>query len=365
MADATVVENESTYGGVINVPSTVSRGTGITVRRAITMALARALSDDESVIIFGEDVGRNGGVFRVTEGLFERFGATRVCDTPLSELSIVAMAVGASMGGLRAVGEIQFSGFLYSAFEHFVSHLSRMRARTRGRLTCPLVIRSPYGNRIHAPEHHSEANEAFFAHIPALKTVVLSTAENAYGLTLAAIRDPDPVLVFEPSVLYNSVKSEVFDDGRAMELGRCRVDREGDDITLITWGSMLYECRDAARAVEEDGISVEIIDVQTVSPLDIDTLVRSVRKTGRFAVVQEAPGFCSVASEVSAALWERIPEYIRSPSLRIAGANVGMPLYRLERDVVPNAARIALDVRSIVRSQFPFELRFAAQVGIV
>ncbi|TSC62587.1 MAG: pyruvate dehydrogenase E1 component subunit beta [Parcubacteria group bacterium Gr01-1014_48] len=355
----------SESGGVINVPVHSTRGKGThTILQAINAALAKAMELDENVVLIGEDVGKNGGVFCVTEGLWERFGDDRIKDTPLSEQAIVATATGASMGGVKIVVEIQFSGFSYSAFEHFVSHTARMRARTLGTLTCPLVVRMPYGNRIHAPEHHSEANEAFFAHIPALKIVVLSTVENAYGLTLAAINDPDPVIVFEPSVLYRSVRGNIVDDGKPMELGKCRVHQEGSDITLITWGSMLYECIDAAALVATENISVEIIDVQTISPLDIDTVVASVKKTGRFAVVQEAPSFCSVASEVTAQLWERISEYIRAPSVRIAGANVGMPLYRRENLVVPNALRIALDIRSIIKVEFPFEMPFAAYAGM-
>ncbi len=353
-------------GGVINVPVHRMRGEGThTLQKAITAALAKAMELDQNVILMGEDIGKNGGVFRVTEGLWERFGDDRVKDTPLSELAIIAMAIGASMGGIKSVAEMQFSGFCYSAFEQFVSHMARMRARTLSTLTCPLVVRMPYGNRIHAPEHHSEANESFFAHIPALKTVILSTAENAYGLMLAAINDPDPVVVFEPSVLYRSVRGTIVDDGTSTQIGKCRVHEEGRDITLITWGSMLYECIDAAALVAAKNISVEIIDVQTISPLDIDTIVTSVKKTGRFAVVQEAPSFCSVASEITAQIWERIPEHIRAPSIRIAGANVGMPLYRRESEVVPSAVRIALDIRSICKTEFPFELPFAAHAGIV
>lgn len=353
-------------GGVINVPVHRTRGEGAhTLQQAITLALGRALTSDERVMLIGEDIGRNGGVFRVTEGLWERFGDERVRDAPLSELAIVATAIGASMGGVRAVAEIQFSGFVYNAFEHFVSQMARMRARTLSTLTCPLVVRMPYGGRIHAPEHHSEANEAFFAHIPSLKTVVLSSAENAYGLTLAAISDPDPVLVFEPSVLYRSVRGNVVDDGTPLALGMCRVHQEGTDITLITWGSMLYECSDAAALVAGEHISVEIVDVQTISPLDIDTIVASVKKTGRFAVVQEAPSFCSVASEITAQIWERIPEYLVAPSRRIAGANVGMPLYLREQEVIPNALRIAYDVRAMMKAEFPGALPFSLSAGIV
>lgn len=352
-------------GGVINVPIHRMRGEGShTLQKAITTALARAMELDTRVILMGEDIGKNGGVFRVTEGLWEKFGGDRVFDTPLSELAIIAMAIGASMGGIKAVAEIQFSGFCYSAFEHFVSHMARMRARSQSTLCCPLVVRMPYGNRIHAPEHHSEANEAFFAHIPSLKTVILSTTENAYGLTLAAINDPDPVIIFEPSILYRSVKGSITDKSPVYEIGKCRIHQKGTDITLITWGSMLYECADAATLVETENISVEIIDVQTVSPLDIDTIVASVKKTGRFAIVQEAPSFCSVASEISAQIWERIPDHVLAPSMRIAGANVGMPLYRRENQVVPSALRIALNIRSIVKAEFPFELPFAALSGI-
>lgn len=352
-------------GGVINVPITRTRGEGShKLLEAINAALAWELEHDSRVMLLGEDIGRNGGVFRVTKGLWEKFGDDRVIDTPLSEQAIIAATIGCSMGGLKPVAEMQFDGFSLNAFEHFVSHMARMRARTLSTLSCPLVVRMPYGNRIHAPEHHSEAYEAFFAHIPSLKTVILSTARNAYGLTLAAMRDPDPVIVFEPSFIYRSVKGDVIDDGTAMEIGKCRIEKEGKDITLITWGSMLYECMDAAVLVATENISVEIIDVQTISPLDIDTIVASVKKTGRFAVVQEAPSFCSVASEIAAQIWERIPDFIISPSIRIAGANVGMPLYRREDLVVPNALRIALDIRSIIKTEYPIELPFAAQAGI-
>jgi pyruvate dehydrogenase E1 component beta subunit len=261
----------------------------ITLVEAINLALARALADDPNVVVFGEDVGVNGGVFRATVGLQQRFGAARVFDTPLSEALIAGMAVGLAVEGLRPVAEIQFAGFAYTAIDQLLNEAGRMRHRTLGRLSCPLLLRTPCGAGIRAPEHHSESPEAMFAHIPGIRVVCPTSPRRAYGLLLAAIRDPDPVVFLEPSRLYRRDKEEVEDDGRAAPLDTCFVLREGTDVTLVTWGACVAETLQAAEQLAAEGIAAEVIDVATLKPIDFDTIVASVAKTGRCVIVTEAP----------------------------------------------------------------------------
>lgn len=307
---------------------------------AVNLALARAMQDDERVIVLGEDVGVNGGVFRATVGLQERFGPQRVLDTPLAETLIAGMSVGMAVEGLRPVFEIQFMGFIYSVVDQMISHASRLRNRTRGRLTCPMVLRAPYGGGIHAPEHHSESTEAMFAHMPGLRVVVPSSPSRAYGLLLAAIADPDPVVFLEPKRVYRLLKQDVPDNGEVLPLDVCFTLREGKDITLVTWGAMVHEVTQVADQLEKDGISAEVIDVATVKPLDMDTILKSVEKTGRCVIVHEAARHCGVGAEIAAQLAEQGLMFLMAPVQRVTGYDTVMPLYRLEQEYMPNTSRI-------------------------
>ncbi len=318
----------------------------ITLVEAINLALARALADDPNVVVFGEDVGANGGVFRATVGLQQRFGPARVFDTPLSEALIAGMAVGLAVEGLRPVAEIQFAGFAYTAIDQLLNEAGRMRHRTLGRLSCPLVLRTPCGAGIRAPEHHSESPEAMFAHIPGIRVVYPSSPRRAYGLLLAAIRDPDPVVFLEPSRLYRREKEEVEDDGRPLALDRCFVLRAGGDVTLVTWGACVLETLQAAEQLAAEGIAAEVIDVATVKPIDFDTIVASVTKTGRCVIVTEAPRTCSLASEISAEVSERALLSLLGPVVRVTGWDTVTPMARLEHLYIPGPPRICAAVRS-------------------
>src|SRR3990167_8328495 len=248
----------------------------MTLIEAINQALIYEMDQDSNVIVIGEDVGQDGGVFRATVKLLEQFGPTRVLDTPLAESMIAGLAIGMAAQGLKPVAEIQFMGFIYPAVDQIINHAARLRNRTRGRITCPLVIRTPFGAGIHAPEHHSESTEAIFAQIPGLKVVIPSSPARAYGLLLAAIRDPDPIIYLEPSRIYRLVKQVVPDNGEALPIGRCFILREGTDVTLVSWGAMLHETQKVAQQLETEGISAEVIDVATVKPLDMATILASV-----------------------------------------------------------------------------------------
>lgn len=312
----------------------------ITLIEAVTMALAHEMARDPSVIVLGEDVGVNGGVFRATAGLQEKFGAERVIDTPLDETSIAGLTVGMATQGMRPVAEAQFDGFVYPMVDHIVCHAARMRSRTRGRLSCPLVLRIPWGGGIRAPEHHSEANEAIFTNVPGLRVVMPSSPGRAYGLLLAAIRDPDPVVWFEPKRIYRQYKEEVADDGEALPLDVCFVLRDGSDVTLVTWGAQVKETLEAAEALAAEGISAEVIDVATLKPLDMDTILESVRKTGRCVVVHEAPRTAGFGAEVAAQLAERALYDLQAPVERVTGYDTHIPLFRLEMKYLPSVAKI-------------------------
>jgi pyruvate dehydrogenase E1 component beta subunit len=307
---------------------------------AVTMALARAMADDERIIVLGEDVGVNGGVFRATEGLIDRFGPERVIDTPLAELAIGGVAVGMAAAGLKPVAEIQFMGFIYPTIDQMVSHAARLRYRTRGRLTCPMVLRAPFGGGIHAPEHHSESTEAMFAHMPGLRVVIPSSPERAYRLLLAAIRDPDPVVFLEPKRIYRAVKQEVEDDGVALPLDDCFVLREGHDVTLVTWGAMVKETLAAAATLAKEGVSAEVIDVATLKPIDMETILASVEKTGRCVIVHEAALTAGFGAEIAALLAEKGLLSLVAPVMRVTGYDTIMPLPRLEAQYMPDEARI-------------------------
>jgi pyruvate dehydrogenase E1 component beta subunit len=318
----------------------------VTMIEAINLAHAWEMAHDESVVVLGEDVGVNGGVFRATAGLQERFGKDRVQDTPLAEGMIGGMSVGMAVQGLKPVAEIQFMGFIYPAFDQIVNHMSRMRHRTRGRLTCPMVIRTPHGGGIHAPEHHSEATEAMLAHVPGMRVVCPTSPARAYGLLLASIRDPDPVVFLEPVRLYRLVKQEVADDGEALPLDVCYILREGSDVTIVTWGAMTFETMRAAEQLARDGISAEVIDLATISPIDRDTILESVAKTGRLVIVHEAARNCGVGAEIAAIVAEHGLYDLQAPIQRVTGYDIVMPLFRLEYDYIPSVARIMDAVRA-------------------
>ena len=312
--------------------------------QAITAALAQALEGDERVLLLGEDIGRDGGVFRATEGLFERFGGERVLDTPLGESGIVGLAVGLAAFGLRPVAEIQFLGFLYPALDQLFTHAARLRARSRGRYTCPLVVRTPYGGGVKAPELHEESSEALFCHMPGLKVVVPSTPVTAKGLLLAAIDDPDPVLYLEPTRLYRLLREEVPDEAYRTPLGKARVARAGGELTVVAWGSMLEV---VLRAV--DGYDAEVIDLLTLSPFDRETLLASVRKTGRLLIVHEAARTGGFGAELAATVAEEAILALKAPIRRVTGYDVVLPLPLLEDINLPTVERIRAALDDLLR----------------
>ena len=320
----------------------------VTLVEAVNMALHRAMADDENVVVLGEDIATNGGVFRATVGLKEAFGFKRVMDTPLAENLIAGTAIGMAIQGLRPVAEFQFMGFIYAGMEQIVSHAARMRNRTRGRLHCPLVFRAPFGGGIHAPEHHSESTEALFAHIPGLRVVIPSSPQRAYGLLLAAIRNPDPVIFLEPKRIYRAVTQSVEDNGEALPLDTCFTLREGDDVTLITWGACVMETLQAADKLAEQGVSCEVIDVATVSPLDRETLLCSVAKTGRAVISHEACRNGGVGAEVAASIAEAAFLDLQAPVVRVTGYDTVMPYYRNEQYYLPQVEDIVTAVEQVI-----------------
>ncbi|MEE9543980.1 MAG: alpha-ketoacid dehydrogenase subunit beta [Rhodospirillales bacterium] len=320
----------------------------ITLVEAINMALARAMEEDDTVLMLGEDVGVDGGVFRATDGLLARFGPRRVLDTPLAEVAIAGVSVGVAAQGFRPVAEIQFMGFIYPAIDQLVNHAARLRNRTRGRLTCPMVLRAPFGGGIHAPEHHSESTEAMFAHIPGLRVVIPSSPALAYGLLLASIRDPDPVVFLEPKRIYRAVKEEVEDSGDALPLDTCFVRREGSDITFVTWGAMIQETLAAADELAAGGLSAEVIDLATLKPLDMPTILDSVEKTGRCVIVHEAALTAGFGAEIAARLAEHGLLFLQAPVVRVTGYDIVMPLSKMEHHYMPSSERIVAAARKVL-----------------
>ncbi len=316
----------------------------LTLVEAVRDGLRDELARDEDVIVMGEDVGKNGGVFRATEGLWEEFGEDRVIDTPLAESGIVGTAIGMAAYGLRPVAEIQFMGFIYPAFDQIVSHAARLRTRSRGRYTCPLVVRAPYGGGIRAPEHHSESTEAFFAHQPGLKVVIPSTPHDTKGLLISAIRDPDPVIFLEPKQIYRAFREEVPDEPYEVPIGEAAVRRDGADITAFTWGAMTRPTLEAADNLAGE-IDVEVVDLRTINPMDTDTIVESFKKTGRGAIVHEAPKTGGFGAEITATLQEEALLYQEAPVSRVTGFDTPFPLYALEDYYLPEPARIADGIR--------------------
>jgi pyruvate dehydrogenase E1 component beta subunit len=322
----------------------------ITLVEAVNLALAHELAADPRVLVLGEDVGVNGGVFRATAGLLERFGKDRVVDTPLAEGLIAGMSVGLAAQGMRPVAEIQFMGFLYPALDQLINHASRLRNRTRGRLTCPLVLRAPCGAGIHAPEHHSESTETLLAHIPGLRVVVPSSPARAYGLLLAAIRDPDPVVFLEPTRLYRLGKENVRDDGEALPLDACFVLRDGADVTLVTWGAAVRETLAVADSLAAEGVGAEVIDVATLAPLDMQTILESVEKTGRCVIVHEAARNVGVGAEIAARLADEGLLTLQAPVKRVTGYDTIVPLAKLEQRYLPQPHRIEAAVRELLEA---------------
>jgi pyruvate dehydrogenase E1 component subunit beta len=316
----------------------------LTMVQAVNLALREEMEKDDRVVLLGEDVGRDGGVFRITEGLQERFGSERVIDTPISESGIVGMAIGMAAYGLRPVAEIQFMGFIYAAFDQLVSHAGRLRSRSRSRYTCPLVVRTPYGGGIKAPELHEESTEAFFCHLPGIKVVAPSGPYTAKGLLVAALRDPDPVIVLEPTRLYRLIREEVPEGDYTVPIGRARVARSGNDVTVVAWGSMLERVMKTATPHD-----VEVIDLLTLNPFDVETVLTSVRKTGRAVIVHEAPLTGGFGAEIAATIAQEAILHLRGPVARVTAPDVVFPLPKLEDHYLPTTDRIGKAIAEVMR----------------
>ena len=312
---------------------------GLTLVDAINEALYQEMERDSRVVCLGEDVGLNGGVFRVTEGLQKVFGPDRVIDTPLSESGIMGSAIGLAMAGMRPIPEIQFEGFLGPAYDQLVNHAARFRTRTRGAIHIPMVVRVPVGGGIHAPELHSDSPEAIYAHTPGLKVVMPSTPVDAKGMLLAAIRDPDPVLFFEPKRVYRSYREQVPEEDYTIPLGQAKILAEGTDLTVITWGATVFQCLEAMDNLPED-VSIELIDLRSIAPLDIPAIVNSVAKTGRCVIVHEAPKTAGFGAEIATIIQERCFLHLKAPVQRVTGFDTVMPYYKLEMDYLPDAKRV-------------------------
>jgi pyruvate dehydrogenase E1 component beta subunit len=319
--------------------------------QAVNLALRRAMAEDSRVLVLGEDVGVDGGVFRATEGLLQAYGPDRVLDTPVAEAAIAGVSIGLAAQGLRPVAEIQFTGFAYTCIDQLINHASRLRARTRGRLTCPLVLRAPAGGGIRAVEHHSESPEAMFAHIPGLKVVIPSSPARAYGLLLSAIRDPDPVVFLEPTRLYRAAREDVTDDGTGIPLEICIVLRSGRDLTLVSWGAMLKETLAAAERLSQEGVEAEVIDVATLKPLDSAAILDSVARTGRLVIVHEAPLTCGFGAEIAARVAGAGLMNLLAPIERVAGYDTMMPYPRTETWYMPNVDRVIAAARGAMAYQ--------------
>jgi pyruvate dehydrogenase E1 component beta subunit len=316
--------------------------------KALNSAIDIMLEEDEKVLVFGEDAGKEGGVFRVTEGLQEKYGEKRVFDAPLAESAIVGAGLGMCIGGLRPVVEIQFSGFMYPAFNQLITHVSRYRNRTRGRFQAPMVMRMPYGGMVKALELHSESMEALYAHIPGLKVVIPSTPYDAKGLLISAIEDNDPVMFLEPKRSYRAVKQEVPDGKYRIKIGKARIAHEGSDITLVAYGAMMKIAQQAVAMAKKQGISVELIDLRTIYPMDTDTVMESVKKTGRLLVTHEGPQSFGVAAELLAQAHEEAFLYLEAPPTRVTGFDTIVPLPKTEDLYYPNPERIFLEIKRLV-----------------
>jgi len=317
----------------------------LTIVQAVNLALHEEMQRDDKVIVLGEDVGVNGGVFRATEGLIDKF-PNRVFDTPLAETAIAGVSIGLAVNGFKPVAEIQFEGFSYSTLDQMINHAARIRNRSRGRYTCPMVLRFPYSGGIHAPEHHSDSPEAYYVHTPGLKVVIPSTPYDTKGLLKSAIRDPDPVVFMEPKKIYRAVKEEVPEDDYTIPIGEAKIRKEGNDVTIITYGAMTIPVLQAAKELEGK-VSCEVIDLRTLSPIDEDTIIKSVRRTGRVVIVHEAPKTAGVGAEISAVINEKAIMYLEAPISRVTGYDIIMPLYKLENYYLPDAERIKNNIEKV------------------
>lgn len=321
----------------------------LNIVEAVNQALMNEMEKDETVIVYGEDVGVEGGVFRATVDLQKKFGKKRAFDTPLAESAIVGTAVGMAINGLKPVVEMQFMGFSYPAFNQIISHVARMRNRTRGRYTLPMVIRAPYGGGIRALEHHSESTEALYAHIPGLKVVIPSTPYDTKGLLIAAIRDPDPIIFLEPKRIYRAFRQEVPEEAYELPIGKAKVVEEGEDITIITWGAMVRDVQKASEMVKDKGIYPEVIDLRTISPMDRESFINSVKKTGRAIIVHEAPKTLGVGAEIVSIINEKAFLYLEAPPTRVTGFDTTFPLPRGEKHYIPSPERIAKTIEDVVK----------------
>ncbi len=318
--------------------------------KAINLALHEIMAKDERVVILGEDIGQDEGVFRITEGLFTKYGKKRVIDTPLAESAIVGTAIGMAIYGLRPICEIQFAGFDTYNYHQLDGHAARFRNRTRGRLTVPMVMRAPCGGGIRAPEHHSESREALYAHTPGLKLVIPSGPRNARALLHSAVADPDPVIYYEPKALYRLFKEEVPEAIETIPLGQAHIVREGKDITIISYGASLQAAIEAADLMQEDKINCEVVDLLSLTPLDTDTIINSVKKTGRVVIVHEGPRTCGIAAEVSAQISENALLYLEAPIKRVTGYDIPMPYFSKEQYYLPDAGKVIMACQSILKS---------------
>lgn len=321
----------------------------LTMAKALNLAMREAMAEDPSVLILGQDVGQDEGVFRITEGLLKEFGADRVVDFPVAESAIAGVSVGLCMAGFKPIAEMQFSGFGYHAFHQIENHASRFRNRTRGRFTCPMVVRMPYGAGIRAIEHHSESREAIWAHLPGLKVVIPSGPRNARALLRAAILDPDPVMFYEPKACYRAFKEEVPDEPETMEIGKAQIVRPGSDVTIISYGASMRPVLEAAEElVEEYQIEPEIVDLLSLVPMDTETITASVKKTGRCVVVHEAPRNCGPAAEIIARIVENAMMFLEAPVQRVTGYDLVMPFFNLERSYLPDSTKVITAVKEVV-----------------
>jgi len=315
---------------------------------AINLALKQEMKKDKNVVLIGEDIGEDGGVFRVTDGLAKLYGNERVMDSPLSESAIVGTSIGMSVAGLKPVCEIQFEGFTMPALDQLISHASRIRNRTRGRYTVPLVVRSPIGGGIKALEHHSDSPEAYFVHTPGLKVVIPSGPYTAKGLLASAIKDPDPVIYFEPKKIYRAIKEEVPEKDYTIPIGKAKVVKEGSDVTLITYGAWVKTAKESIEHMSD--IDVELTDLLTLSPMDTETIINSVKKTGRCVIVHEAQQTCGLASEIIARINEKALYSLEAPIERVVGADVVVPLRLYEKYYLPNQQRIINEVEKVMKN---------------
>lgn len=319
----------------------------LTVLQAINKTLEQQMENDDKVVVFGEDAGFEGGVFRVTAGLQKKFGEDRVFDTPIAEAAILGSSIGMAINGLKPVAEIQFSGFMFPGYNQIATHMARMRTRSRGKYNLPIVVRMPYGGGVRALEHHSESLETLFAHIPGLKLVIPSTPYDAKGLLTAAIKDPDPVIFFEPKRIYRAFKQEVPDKEYTVEIGKARIAQKGEDVTVVAWGAMMRETQKAIKALEDTGISVELIDLRTIAPMDTDTVIKSVKKTGRLLIVQEAVKTLGIASEIISRVNEEAFLYLEAPPARVTGHDITVPLPKGEHHHMVEEKRIAHAIKKL------------------